>query len=529
MYDDNVSLTEEKTCVALNSGSRYMMGGGTDGLIHIWDLNTRKLKMTYKDHKSKVTSVQFNWNDSVIASGSESGKIILFSVITGIGYSPLFVPKAQAVRQVQYSHKKKSLLGSVSDDGAVNLWDTSSKKLLHSFVGSHKAPAMGLAFSPFNEMLLMSVGLDKRIICYDVVQKQPLRMMTAESPLTSIDVMLDGSTLAVGTTRGKVYIYDLRLGATPIKVLTAHKSSVQSLRFQNGVDSVQSDVGGIPRSSNSSQVHREEGVLNDTNAVNNNLMQRDIPNGTTVRSATGLDNQQQGSHNTSSDGCVYSPLKGNANLSRSGYNSSSVSSNGPSPMAPSRPSEVGFTEEQAKLYGMDDVTNSFCDMEVKSRTIPTAGVQPVVSSTNISHEHDEKLIPSGLSQFGHHESPQPKSSRFSTNYNSDSVLSCPGRDEAATITPPEAGPSSEVVAGAASSTLQPFQTQFIRNIVMDAMEEFRDQIRQDVLNLHTELIKQFFIQQMEIERLVKQHSINDELLAEIQRLREENKQLKKKY
>lgn len=72
----------------------------------------------------------------------------------------------------------------------------------------------------------------------------------------------------------------------------------------------------------------------------------------------------------------------------------------------------------------------------------------------------------------------------------------PGRDEAATITPPEAGPSSEVVAGAASSTLQPFQTQFIRNIVMDAMEEFRDQIRQDVLNLHTELIKQFFIQQV---------------------------------
>ena len=68
---------------------------------------------------------------------------------------------------------------------------------------------------------------------------RPLRMMTAESPLTSIDVMLDGSTLAVGTTRGKVYIYDLRLGATPIKVLTAHKSSVQSLRFQNGVDSVQ--------------------------------------------------------------------------------------------------------------------------------------------------------------------------------------------------------------------------------------------------------------------------------------------------
>ena len=75
------------------------------------------------------------------------------------------------MRQVQYHHFKKSLLGSASDDGAINLWDTSSKRLLHSFVRAHKSPAMGLAFSPLNEMLMMSVGLDKRIVCYDVLGK----------------------------------------------------------------------------------------------------------------------------------------------------------------------------------------------------------------------------------------------------------------------------------------------------------------------------------------------------------------------
>ena len=36
--------------------------------------------------------------------------------------------------------------------------------------------------------------------------------MTAESPLTSIDLMNDGATLAVGSTRGKIYIFDLRQG-----------------------------------------------------------------------------------------------------------------------------------------------------------------------------------------------------------------------------------------------------------------------------------------------------------------------------
>ena len=34
------------------------------------------------------------------------------------------------------------------------------------------APATGLAFSPLNEMLLLSCGLDKRIVCYDVQGKK---------------------------------------------------------------------------------------------------------------------------------------------------------------------------------------------------------------------------------------------------------------------------------------------------------------------------------------------------------------------
>ena len=84
----------------------------------------------------------------------------------------------------------------------------------------------------------------------------------AESPLTSIDLMNDGATLAVGSTRGKIYIYDLRqgmsapvkfntktftfqqvknnmyfVGATAVQTLAAHKSSVQGLTFQHSKSS----------------------------------------------------------------------------------------------------------------------------------------------------------------------------------------------------------------------------------------------------------------------------------------------------
>ena len=81
-------------------------------------------------------------------------------------------PFLQAIRQLQYSYCKKYLLASTSDLGTVTLWDTSAKKLLHTFDTSHKAPATGLAFSPTNRMLMTSVGLDKRIMFYDVQGKR---------------------------------------------------------------------------------------------------------------------------------------------------------------------------------------------------------------------------------------------------------------------------------------------------------------------------------------------------------------------
>ncbi len=41
-----------------------------------------------------------------------------------------------------------------------------------------------------------------------------------------------------------------------------------------------------------------------------------------------------------------------------------------------------------------------------------------------------------------------------------------------------------------------FQLDVLRNLVADAMEDFQDQIRQDVLNLHMDMVKQFLVQEV---------------------------------
>ena len=54
------------------------------------------------------------------------------------------------------------------------------------------------------------------------------------------------------------------------------------------------------------------------------------------------------------------------------------------------------------------------------------------------------------------------------------------------------------VASASAATAGAFQTQVLRGLLDDALEDFREQVRADVLNLQMEMLKQFQIQQVSL-------------------------------
>lgn len=84
----------------------------------------------------------------------------------------------------------------------------------------HRAPSTGLAFSPINDTLVLSAGLDKRCFCYDVQTRKPVATIKAADPLTCVDLHWEGLELSLGTSRGDVLIYDLRYSRTPTSVVT---------------------------------------------------------------------------------------------------------------------------------------------------------------------------------------------------------------------------------------------------------------------------------------------------------------------
>lgn len=97
-------------------------------------------------------------------------------------------------------------------------------------------------------------------------------------------------------------------------------------------------------------------------------------------------------------------------------------------------------------------------------------------------------------------------------------------------------PSSSTPAMTLGSPSEPgttpsssFQSKVLESVIDGCLMEFRAGIRNDIQNMHLELLRQFQIQKMEIEGLLKQYTDTQELQEENQRLQEENQRLRMNY
>nr|XP_043608311.1 protein NEDD1 [Erigeron canadensis] len=214
--------------------SRYICSGGSGQVVKIWDLQKRRCIKWLKGHTDTITDVKYNCKDEHLASISLSGDLIIHNLGSGARATELKDPNGQVLRVLDYSRISRHLLVTAGDDGSVHLWDTTGRSPKVSWLKQHSAPTSGVSFSPSNDKMIASVGLDKKLYTFDSGSRRPSFCIPYEAPFSSVAYRDDGYTLAAGTTTGQVVFYDVRGKPQPFTVLRAYANSeaVTSLCWQ---------------------------------------------------------------------------------------------------------------------------------------------------------------------------------------------------------------------------------------------------------------------------------------------------------
>ncbi|XP_067349439.1 protein NEDD1 isoform X3 [Channa argus] len=591
---------KKQTRVCLSSSSQFLVSGGLDNCVHIWDLKTKRLHRSLKDHKEEVTCVSFNANDSYIASGSTSGDLVLHSITTNMSSKAFGHGNNQPIHDLRLSVLKRSLLGSVSDSGTTVLWDSNTQKELHVFDSAHKAPGSGLAFSPASELLVVTVGLDKKIICYDTASKIILRSIRVESPLTSVDFTLDGTGLVVGSTQGKIYHYDLRNSSAPTRVTVAHKTSVTCLRFQSNTSRHKSSKLGNTKTASAKRasIKLSSNQQEPSTGPNPN---RQVTGGT---GAEGLSREAEGQQGTeqlpavdkfSSVGRnsldIFSPAREDLKtpggtgdalfgkalvtsmemLSREGEGQQVIGRASLDIFSPVREGQIstGCTDSHSgasshrktplgtplaasagRCYSPLSVFQTPPPIKEEEPNL-AAAAEPADSrkqsdkASSSSQEGDVHTTPTSSQQAVPSKpappffTPEP-SLRRANGIQAQLTYDSPLQGAPPTTTTAGAALSvavssslsqniAEVVGQGGGAPLTSLQIHFIQNMIHETLEDFRDTCHRDIVNLQVEMVRQFYIQLNEIHSLIEKYSVNESLVEEIERLREENRRLKTNY
>lgn len=203
------------------------------GEVLVYDIKARSTKKHFANGGSNASVIMMDWSlkDTHLATGSTDGQVSIYSNTTNQKCNVFTLPHSKSVSVVRFHPTQRPLLGTASDEGVVVVWDinTASSKLS---LKPHKAPVTDLVFSSQNRNLMVSVGLDRTYQCYDLNTGAVALSVLVDHPLSTIDMAPDGFTVCVGSSRGTIYIYDLREHKKPLAAIAAHSGEIKKVLYQ---------------------------------------------------------------------------------------------------------------------------------------------------------------------------------------------------------------------------------------------------------------------------------------------------------
>jgi WD40 repeat protein len=115
--------------LAISPDGRWLVSGGQDSTVKIWDLKSGNLLRTLYGHNAKISSVAISPDGRYIASSADDGTARLWDVYGGQGMRDLS-GHTRLISSVAFASGGAQVLTASAD--VIRIWETSTGKELRS-------------------------------------------------------------------------------------------------------------------------------------------------------------------------------------------------------------------------------------------------------------------------------------------------------------------------------------------------------------------------------------------------------------
>ncbi|KZT37455.1 WD40 repeat-like protein, partial [Sistotremastrum suecicum HHB10207 ss-3] len=185
--------------------------GGDDGKVKLWNTTSGFCFVTFSEHTSSVSCVEFAKQGQVLFSASLDGTVRAFDLVRYRNFRTFTSPSPVQFSCLAVDPSGEVVAAGSTDSFEIFIWAVQTGKLLDVLSG-HEGPISALAFSA-NGSQLASASWDKSIRLWNVFgRSRAVEPFMLSSEVLAVAYRPDGKELAASTLDGQIIFWEVSEG-----------------------------------------------------------------------------------------------------------------------------------------------------------------------------------------------------------------------------------------------------------------------------------------------------------------------------
>lgn len=197
--------------LSYSSDGQYIATGGDDGKIKIWNTVSGFCFVTFSEHSSAISAVEFAKQGQVLFSASLDGTVRAFDLVRYRNFRTFTSPSPVQFSSLAVDDSGEVVAAGSTDSFQIFMWSVQTGKLLDVLSG-HEGPVSSLAFSPAGN-ILASGSWDKSVRLWNVFDRShAVEPFSMSADVLALAFRSDGKELAASSLDGQIIFLDVSQG-----------------------------------------------------------------------------------------------------------------------------------------------------------------------------------------------------------------------------------------------------------------------------------------------------------------------------